>query len=73
MLPIQALRSPLVAAVISHLQHAAFTLPWTVRVAAVQALAKARTFPSLLLCPNKSTAVRGSALDMNVTCVLFQQ
>jgi hypothetical protein len=42
MLPVQALRSPLLAAAISHLQHAAATLPWTVRVASVQALAKAR-------------------------------
>lgn len=40
--PFQALRSPLLAAVVSHLQHAAATLPWTVRVAAVQALAKVR-------------------------------
>lgn len=42
MVPDQALRSPLLAAAISHLQHAAATLPWTVRVASVQALSKVR-------------------------------
>ncbi len=37
---VQALRSPLLAATISHLQHACLTSPWTVRVSGAQALAK---------------------------------
>lgn len=37
---VQALRNAPIAAAISHLQHAAATLPWSVRVAAVQGLAK---------------------------------
>ena len=36
----QALRSPLLAATISHLQHACITSPWVVRIASAQALAK---------------------------------
>ena len=43
----QALRNAPIAATISHLQHAAATLPWNVRVAAVQGLAKVKY---LLLC-----------------------
>ena len=42
---LQALRSPLVAATISHLQHACLTSPWTVRVASAQALAKVKPLP----------------------------
>ena len=47
---LQALRSPLLAATISHLQHACLTSPWTVRVSGAQALAKVmRWIPGLCL------------------------
>ncbi|DBA86816.1 TPA: hypothetical protein ACH3X2_005399 [Trebouxia sp. C0005] len=36
----QALRKPLMAAVLSHLHHSALSQPWGIRVAAVQAIAK---------------------------------
>lgn len=37
---VQALRKPLMAAVLSHLHHSALSQPWGIRVAAVQAIAK---------------------------------
>ncbi|KAK9807563.1 hypothetical protein WJX72_002624 [[Myrmecia] bisecta] len=37
---LKALRNPQMAAVVSHLQHAVFTLPWVTRIAATQAMAK---------------------------------
>ena len=36
----QALRKPLMVAVLSHLHHSALSQPWGIRVAAVQAIAK---------------------------------
>ena len=39
----QALRKPLMAAVLSHLHHSALSQPWGIRIAAVQAIAKAST------------------------------
>ena len=40
MWPVQALRKPLMAAVLSHLHHSALAQPWGIRLAAVQAIAK---------------------------------
>ncbi len=37
---LKALRNPHMAAVVSHLHHAVFTLPWVTRIAATQAIAK---------------------------------
>lgn len=39
----QALRKPLMAAVLSHLHHTALAQPWGIRLAAVQAIAKVTT------------------------------
>eukprot|EP00891_Asterochloris_glomerata_P008567 jgi/Astpho2/8567/fgenesh1_pg.00125_%23_57_t len=40
LMALQALRNPPMAAVLSHLQHTALTQPWSIRVAAVQSIAK---------------------------------
>ncbi|CAL8471398.1 g10940 [Coccomyxa elongata] len=62
-LALKALRNAPIAATVSHLQHAAATLPWNVRVAAVQALAKVAVRseePYRLQCYTFLTAVSSS-------------
>ncbi|KAK9919131.1 hypothetical protein WJX75_009619 [Coccomyxa subellipsoidea] len=62
-LAMKALRNAPIAATISHLQHAAATLPWNVRVAAVQGLAKVAVRseePYRLQCYTFLTAVASS-------------
>lgn len=45
---LQASENPAIMAVVSQLQHAVLTMPWPVRCAAAQAIAKVRTSTRLL-------------------------
>ena len=42
MIALQASENPAMMAVVSQLQHAVLTMPWEVRIAAAQAIAKVR-------------------------------
>ena len=49
---LQASENPAMMAVVSQLQHAVLTMPWEVRIAAAQAIAKVRRSLWQLLQPN---------------------
>ena len=79
---LQALRNPPMAAVLSHLQHTALTQPWSIRVAAVQSIAKVRLPPLgsrgavrillLLLLHSRSVSWCGAVPTAQQLCVMMR-